>query len=96
MWKISSKRNLPSSRAANVEAKDIYSGKADVSLRGESLDLPQCQGEMHIITFLTDDGVVDRIINHLKLTFVAEKPPPAHIAYQEVLMAAESSAGYLS
>jgi hypothetical protein len=32
---------------------------------------------------------VDRIINHLKLTFVAERPPPPHIAYQEVLMAAE-------
>jgi hypothetical protein len=32
---------------------------------------------------------VDRIINHLKLTFVAEKPPPLHIAYQEVLLAAE-------
>jgi hypothetical protein len=40
--------------------------------------------------------VVDRIIDHLKLTFVADKPPPAHLAYQEILMAAESSAEYLS
>jgi hypothetical protein len=32
----------------------------------------------------------------LKLTFVADKPPPPHIAYQEVLMAAEASAEYFS
>jgi len=29
---------------------------------------------MKIISFLTDYGVVDRITNHLKLTFVAERP----------------------
>jgi len=40
--------------------------------------------------------VVDRIIDHLKLTFVAERPPPPHIVYQEVLMAAETSAEYFS
>jgi hypothetical protein len=40
--------------------------------------------------------VVDRIIDHLKLSFIAERPPPPHIAYQEVLMAAENSAEYLS
>jgi len=51
---------------------------------------------MKVIAFLTDYSVVDRIINHLKLTFAAERPPPPHIAYQEVLMAAESSAEYLS
>ena len=31
---------------------------------------------MKVIAFLTDYSVVDRIINHLKLTFVADKPPP--------------------
>jgi len=41
-------------------------------------------------------SVVDRIINHLKLTFVADKPPPPHIAYQEVLMAAEAGGEYFS
>jgi hypothetical protein len=46
--------------------------------------------------FLTDYAVVDRIIDHLKLTFVAERPPPSHIVYQELLMAAETSAEYLS
>lgn len=57
---------------------------------------PKCQGEMRIIAFLTDYAVVDRIINHLKLTFVADKPPPPHLAYQQVLMAAETSAEYFS
>jgi hypothetical protein len=41
--------------------------------------------------------VVDRIINHLKLTFVADRPPPPpQFAYQEILMAAEASAEYFS
>ncbi len=51
---------------------------------------------MKIISFLTDYAVVDRIISHLKLTFVAERPPPAHLAYQELLMAAETSTEYYS
>jgi len=60
------------------------------------LTCPECQAEMRIIAFLTDYAVVDRIIDHLKLTFVAERPPPPQIAYQELLIAAESSAEYLS
>jgi len=50
---------------------------------------PSCGGQMLVIAFITHYPVVDRIINHLKLTFVADKPPPPHIAFQEVLMAAE-------
>jgi len=57
---------------------------------------PQCGGQMKISSFLTDYAVVDRIIGHLKLTFVAERPPPPHRAYQEVLMAAEASTEYPS
>jgi len=57
---------------------------------------PQCGGTMKVIAFLTDYPVVDRIINHLKPTFVAERPPPPPLAYQEVLMAAEAPAEYLS
>jgi hypothetical protein len=57
---------------------------------------PRCGGQMKVISFLTDYAVVDRIIDHLNLTFVAERPPPLHIAYQEVLMAAEASAEYSS
>ncbi len=37
-----------------------------------------------------------RIINHHKLTFAAERPPPPHIADQEVLVAAEASGEYFS
>ncbi len=57
---------------------------------------PHCGGQMKVIAFLTDYAVVDRTINHLKLTFVADRPPPPHIAYQEALMAAETSTEYLS
>jgi hypothetical protein len=43
---------------------------------------------MRIIAFLTDYAVVERIINHLKLSFVADRPPSPHLAFQELLMAA--------
>ena len=56
----------------------------------------RCGGQMRIIAFLTDYAVVDRIIDHLKLTFVAERPPPTHLAAQELLMAAEASTEYPS
>jgi|GEM_PF-5245197 len=47
--------------------------------------------------FLTASSGVDRIINHLKLTFIdrRESSPP-HIVYQELLMAIELSAEYFS
>jgi len=57
---------------------------------------PQCGGTMKVIAFLTDFSVVDRIINHLKLSFVADRPPPPRIAYQEVLIAAEAGGEYFS
>jgi len=40
----------------------------------DPLVCPKCGGTMKVIAFLTDYQVVDRIINHLKLTFVADKP----------------------
>jgi hypothetical protein len=60
------------------------------------LRCPQCGGTMKLIAFITDYQAVDRIINHLKFTFTAAKPPPPHIAYQEVLMAGEASTEYFS
>ena len=57
---------------------------------------PKCGGRMRIIAFLTDFSVVDRIINHPKPAFIADKPPPPRIAYQEVLMAAETSGEHFS
>jgi len=43
---------------------------------------------MKIIAFLTDFSLVDRIIGHLKLTFVVERPPPPHVFEQVALPAA--------
>ncbi len=51
---------------------------------------------MKVVAFLTGCAVVDRIIDHLKLTFVAEKPLPPHSAFQEVPMAAEAFTEYSS
>ncbi len=45
-------------------------------------------GTMRIFSFIEDYKVIDKIIDHLKLTFKAERPPPQS-AQQELLMAAE-------
>jgi len=37
------------------------------------MDCPKCGGTMKIIAFITEYTAVDRIIDHLKRTFVAEK-----------------------
>jgi len=62
----------------------------------DPLICPRCGGRMKVIAFLSDYAVVDKIINYLKLTFVVDKPPPPHRAYQEVLVAAETDAEYFS
>ena len=54
----------------------------------DPLVCPKCGGRMKIVAFLTEYAVVDRIIRHLELTFVAEKPPPAHAFEPVALMAA--------
>jgi len=36
-------------------------------------------------------GAVDRIMEHLKLTFVAAKPPPSRVFIEVALMEAEGS-----
>jgi hypothetical protein len=56
----------------------------------------QCGGQMKVIAFIMDYAVVDRIINHLKLTFVAERPPPPHLVSQELFLDSEASADYFS
>jgi len=43
---------------------------------------------------LREVAVVDRIIDHLKLRFVAAKPPPPHVFEQIALIAAEESGEY--
>jgi hypothetical protein len=42
----------------------------------DPMKCPKCGNWMKIFAFLTQYSVVDRIIDHLKLSFVAEKPPP--------------------
>jgi len=48
---------------------------------------------MRVVAFLTEPAVVDRIIDHLKLTFAAEKPPPEAV-FQELLWEADPPAGF--
>jgi hypothetical protein len=46
---------------------------------------------MKVVAFITEYAVADQIIAHLKLTFVAAKPPPSHVSEQVALAAAELS-----
>ena len=46
---------------------------------------------MKVVAFITEVAVVDRIVEHLKLTFVAEKPPP-QAALQVILWEADPPA----
>ncbi len=55
---------------------------------------PQCGGRMTIISFIGDHKVIDKIIAHFKLTFMAERPPPSQVVQQELLMAAEERGEY--
>jgi len=49
---------------------------------------------MKVIAFITDYGAVDRIIDHLKVRFIAEKPPPSRVFAEVALMAVEQPADY--
>ena len=59
----------------------------------DPMTCPKCGGSMKVVAFLTDFSVVDRIIDHLKLTFAEAKPPPSHVFEQVALAAAEESGG---
>jgi hypothetical protein len=61
---------------------------------GVPLICPKCGGQMKVIAFLTDYQAVDCIIDHLKLVFVAEKPPPSGVFEQVALAAVEERAEY--
>jgi hypothetical protein len=47
-----------------------------------------------IIVFIIKRHAVDRIIDHLKLTFVAAKLPPCYVFEQVALTTAEESGEY--
>jgi hypothetical protein len=55
---------------------------------------PKCGGTMKVVAFITDYAAVDRIIDHLKLRFIAEKPPPAQVFTEVALVAAEETWEY--
>jgi hypothetical protein len=55
---------------------------------------PKCGGRMKVVDFITEYAVVDRIMEYLKLTFVAAKPPACHVFEQVGLLAAEESGEY--
>ncbi len=42
----------------------------------DPLICPKCGGQLRIISFIENYKVIDKIIDHLKLTFKAERPPP--------------------
>jgi hypothetical protein len=46
---------------------------------------------MKAVAFITEYAVLDRIIDHMKLTFVADKPPPSHVFAEVALTAAEGA-----
>ncbi len=84
-----------------IDEKETYvpsKGWAEMIRKVYEIDpllCPKCGGRMSIIAFIEDHAVIDRIINHLKLTFFAERPPPPHIVQQELLMATEERMEYL-
>ncbi|MCK4646381.1 MAG: acid--CoA ligase [Candidatus Aminicenantes bacterium] len=49
---------------------------------------------MRIISFIEEHKVIDKIINHLKLIFHAECPPPQQGAHHHLMIAAEQRAEY--
>ena len=66
---------------------------------------PKCGSRMKVVVFLTEyalmeatrtskAAMVDRIIDHLKLTFVAAKPPPSHAFTEVALPEADASGEY--
>jgi len=55
---------------------------------------PRCGGSMKVVAFLMEHAVVDRIIDHLKLVFVAERPPPPQAAFKELLWEVDPPAGF--
>jgi hypothetical protein len=51
-------------------------------------------GATRVVALLTEHAVVDKIIDHLKLKFAAEKPPPPAGAFQAPDMVADPPAEY--
>jgi hypothetical protein len=60
----------------------------------DPLRCPRCGSAMRGFSFLAEHAVVDRIIDHLKLSFSAERPQPPEVAFGELLWEADLPAEY--
>jgi hypothetical protein len=81
------------------DARATQAGGRGENQKVNEVDLmlcPKCGGMMKVIALITDFQAVDRIIDQIKLTFVAERPPPSRAVSQELLMAADVLAEYFS
>ncbi len=85
-------------RMAEEELKPIPSKGWEAMIRKvyevDPLICPKCGSQMKVIAFLTDYQAVDRIIDYLKLVFVAEKPLPSGVFEQVALVTVEESREY--
>jgi hypothetical protein len=61
----------------------------------DPMTCPKCGGLMKVVAFLTDHVLVDWIIDHLKLSFTAERPPPESVL-QDLTMVADPPVDYFS
>ena len=86
-------------RLAEIFAREVLSFLAGMIRKVYEVDpmaCPRCGGRMKVVALITEYAVVDRIVDHLKLTFAAAKPPPSQAAFQEILMAADPPVDYFS
>ena len=73
-------RRLPSKGWAALIRKPNIGLRSAAMIRKvyevDPMTCPKCGSRMKIVAFITEVSVVDRIIDHLKLGFVAAKPQP--------------------
>jgi hypothetical protein len=91
-------RRLPSKGWAALIRKPHIGLRSAAMIRKvyevDPMTCPKCGGWMKVVAFFAEYAVVDRIIDHLKLTFVAAKPPPSHISTEVALPEADASGEY--
>jgi len=89
--------HIPDKGQVTLRYYGFYSNAHRGKMRKRGVDpllCPSCRGQMSIIAFIEDHKVIDKIIAHLKLTFMAERPPPPQSVQHELLMAAEEREEY--
>jgi len=89
--------HIPDKGRVMIRYYGLYSNAHRGKIRKTEVDpllCPSCGGRMSIIAFIEDYEVIDKIIDHIKLAFMAEQPPPPQSLQQELLMAAEERGEY--